>query len=203
MTTPSVHIEPGRALVTLAMVMTAAVATSAGCPPAATCATSADCPVQQLCVEHGCRTRCAVTADCGPGLTCISGACLPVGQACANPADCLATETCSEGVCRWLCARDRDCFDGARCSGGVCRPETSDGGSLDRVASDAIARDTRGRDVPISTTLQATGVLVPTAGPIQNASYRARGMLVSPPGASSATSQHFRVRSPFVTTRDP
>ncbi|MFO0723031.1 MAG: hypothetical protein U1E65_04540 [Myxococcota bacterium] len=72
-----------------------------------------------------CPTRCQADADCGMGLACQNGQCVPPNtNQCDMNHVCPATTTCQNGQCVPItpaCRADADCRMGESCVAGLCR----------------------------------------------------------------------------------
>jgi hypothetical protein len=81
------------------------------------------CPADTLCVEGGCRPRCAGEFGCSPGLECIT---LPEGGYCVPTAcsQCTTAEACVNNVCVDRCV-DVMCASNETCVRGTCRDCTT------------------------------------------------------------------------------
>lgn len=81
------------------------------------------CPVDSLCIDGGCRPRCAGEFACSPGLECVAMAdgsyCIPT--ACSV---CTSAETCVNNVCVDRCV-GVTCEDNETCVRGACRDCTT------------------------------------------------------------------------------
>ena len=73
---------------------------------------------------------CGGDADCGPGRTCVQGACVSPAASCGGDGDCPAGQRCNldTGRCEKplpgnVCANDFQCAPGQACFRGHCRPQ--------------------------------------------------------------------------------
>jgi hypothetical protein len=92
------------------------------------CVTPADCASFE-CVGVGsgqgiCTTACATDAQCGNGVLCSFGYCIPQGStptggACSLPTECEGA-VCNFGKCTQECETDEECPGDGKCPNGVC-----------------------------------------------------------------------------------
>lgn len=111
------------------------------------CETAEDCRGSELCQNRVCTPACLETLDCGDGLVCRQGLCVPPVR-CSTSGDCRPVEVCEAGVCvpqQIECRRDSECPQLFRCIEGGCYPPGQAPGDSTTSSDGASGSESTGR----------------------------------------------------------